>query len=442
MMVLPRFRYGFLLTSMLLVGLVLQGCGEEKEEVSETPAVTQPAGAETPDAQEVPGVTDSEILLGAHVPLSQTTAAVYAALADAMTAYFEYVNSQGGVHGRKITFLVGDDHFNPADAVDVVRKLVEQDGIFAMTGAVGPNSHLAVYRYLEEQGVPDLFIGGGLKEFLEPVGKSRFGGIPAYETEVIPIAEYVIDNYDGKRLGLLIQNDEAGVVGEAGLREILEGSDIQIVGRETCELTDTDLTPYAQRLKNANPDVVVMVVNAPLAANFIKVVRDVVAWDVPLVAGTAVAGEIVPALAGSENVEGMVAMTWSKMASQTDDPGIQRHTEIMQQFAPDVAVSTFTIYGQIFAELTVKALENAGPNLTRESLIEGAEAIRDFCCTLCVGPVNLGPDDHRPMEAVLQIRWQNGAWVPFDEPVSFESTPGKAIGCKGMGEPVYAGEGE
>jgi hypothetical protein len=85
----------------------------------------------------------------------------------------------------------------------------------------------------------------------------------------------------------------------------------------------------------------------------------------------------------------------------------------------------------------VKSLENAGPNLTRESLIEGAEAIRDFCCTFCLFPANLSPTDHRPSEMEVYNRVENGQWVTFGDPVNFESTPGEAIACEGKDKPVY-----
>jgi branched-chain amino acid transport system substrate-binding protein len=430
---LSRLQRGLLIIALLLASLLLLSCGEEKEGAAGTPAVTQPAGGGTPAAQEVPGVTDTEIVLGAHFPLSQSPAAVYASAVDAMRAYYEYVNSQGGIYGRKITFLVGDDHFNPADAVEVVRKLVEQNHVFAMAGALGP-AHLAVYQYLEEQGVPDLWVAGGLTKFTDPVIETLFGGTVDYDLEGKGVAKYVIDNYNGKKVSMLVQNDEMGAGMEEGFRKALKGSDVQIVGRETCELTDTDLTRYAQSLKTTNPDVVVLLANLGLSANFVKVARDVVAWDVPLVGQTIIASEILPALAGSKNAEGLVAGTFAKLPSQTDDPGIQRHKEIMQQFAPNVSVSTLTIFGQLIAELTVKALENAGPNLTRESLVEGAEAIRDWCCSLCLYPVNLSPTDHRPFETIRSVRWQNDEWVQFGEPVSSESTPGKLTSCEGVSQ--------
>ena len=109
----------------------------------------------------------------------------------------------------------------------------------------------------------------------------------------------------------------------------------------------------------------------------------------------------------------------------------------MKDFGQGVEASNFTLYGAAMGELMVKSLENAGPNLTRDSLIDGAEAIRDWCCTLCLTPVNLSPTDHRPFETEVYNRVENGKWVTFGEPVSYESTPGKVVGCKNGGEPVY-----
>ena len=133
---LPRLRRALLLAAIPLAGLLLLSCGGQ-EKTAETPVAAQPTGGGTPGAQKVPGVTDTEILLGTHMPLSQTPAAAYAPVADAMRAYFDYVNSKGGVYGRKIRLLVGDDHYNPADTVEVVRKLVEQDERLRHSGRPG-----------------------------------------------------------------------------------------------------------------------------------------------------------------------------------------------------------------------------------------------------------------------------------------------------------------
>jgi len=439
--VVPRFRRGFLLAGLLLVAFLLLSCSE-KEEGGETPAATQPAGAETPTTQEVPGVTDTEILLGSHFALSQSPAAAYAVIIDGMRAYFDYVNSQGGVHGRNIKLLIGDDHYNPADTVEVVRKLVEQDGIFAMIGSLGESTHTTVWRYLEEQGIPDLFQSSGIVKWTDPVVETRFGGNPDYHTEGKMLGQYIAEHYNGKKLALLVQNDEFGVDGEAGIRMGLEGSDVEIVARETYESTQWDVTAQTQRLKNANPDVVAAYAIPPPAASMVKVAREVLDWDVPFVVTGVNVSEIFAQLAGAQNAEGMISVVFGKQLYQTDDPGVQLHLQIMKDFGQGVQPANYTLYGQAMAEILVKGLENAGPDLTRESLVDGLESIRDWCCTACMVPVNMSPTDHRPMEMEFYIRMENGKWIPFDDPVSFESTPGKVVGCKGLGEPIYASEGQ
>ena len=426
---------------MFLAGLLLLSCGGGQK-ASETPAATQPAGAGTPSAEKVPGVTDTEILLGTHMPISQTVAAAYAPIADGIRAYFEYINSQGGVNGRRITFLVGDDHYNPADAVEVVRKQVEQDGVFAIISGLGDAGHAAVWKYLEERGVPDMWISGGLVKWTDPVVKSRFQGNPDYHTEGRMLGRYIAENYNGKKVGLLLSHDEFGVDGKAGILQGLEGSDVQIVAEETYESTQWDVTAQTQRLKNANPDLVVAYAIPPPAASLVKVAREVLNWDVPVLVSGVSVSDIFISLAGAQNAEGVVSVVFARQVYDTQDPGVQQHIQIMEQFGQGVPASNFTLYGQVMGELMVEALKNAGPNLTRESLEDGAEAIRDWCCSVCIVPVNLSPTDHRPFEVEVYNRVENGQWVEFGEPVNFESTPGKVVGCKAGGEPVYAGEGE
>ena len=426
---------------MFLAGLLLLSCGDG-EKAAETPAATGPTGAGTPSAEKVPGVTDTEILLGTHMPISQTVAAAYAPIADGIRAYFAYVNSQGGVNGRKITFLVGDDHYNPADAVEVVRKQVEQDGVFAIISGLGDAGHAAVWKYLEERGVPDMWISGGLVKWTDPVVKSRFQGNPDYYTEGRMLGRYIAENYNGKKLALLLSHDEFGVDGKAGILQGLEGSDVEIVAEETYESTQWDVTAQTQRLKNANPDLVVAYAIPPPAANLAKVAREVLNWDVPVLVSGVSVSDIFISLAGAQNAEGVVSVVFARQIYDAQDPGVQQHIQIMQQFGQGVPASNFTLYGQVVAELMVEALKNAGPNLTRESLEDGAEAIRDWCCSMCVVPVNLSPTDHRPFEMEVYDRVENGKWVAFGEPINFESTPGEVIGCKAGGEPVYAGEGE
>jgi ABC-type branched-subunit amino acid transport system substrate-binding protein len=406
---------------MATAALMAVACGGKEEKAEETPgaspAATQPA------TEKVPGVTDTEILLATHLPLSQTPAAAYAPLGNAMKAYFDYINdTDGGVYGRKIRFIICDDHYNPPDAAECARKLVEQDGIFALIGGLGSAAHGAAWKYLEERGVPDMWVLSGATKWTDPIVKTRFEGNPDYETEGKILGKYIAANYDGKKLGIVGQNDDLGEDGAKGLRAGIEGSHVEVVAVEKFESSATDLTPQMQRAKNAGAEVVAVYAVPTTAANAIKVAREVLAWDVPIVITGVAATDVTVMLAGPQNAEGVVSVVFGHQIYETDYPGVAKHIEIMKKYQPDIPPSNVTVLGASVAELTVEALKQAGPDLTRESFVEGAERVCDFTCSICLVPVSLSPTDHRPYQIEVYDRVDGGVWKTFGEPVSFEST--------------------
>lgn len=399
-----------LLAAALLAAVVAIACGEK--------GGTAPSG-------ETPGVTDTEVKFGTHMPLSQNPASAYAPIAFGIRAYFDYINdTQGGVHGRKLTLLIGDDHYNPPDTLEVVRKLVEQDKVFAIIGGLGEATHNAVWKYLEERGVPDMFLSTGLRKWTEPVVRTRFGGNPDYVSEGTILGQYIAQNYNGKKLGLLLQNDEFGDEGERGLREGLKGSNVQITAIETYEAIEADVSAQTQRLKNAGVDVVAAYAMPVQGASLVRTAREVLNWDVPIIVTGVDCSDIFIALAGPENAEGVISVVFGPQIYQTDHPGVKKHIEIMEKYGRGEPPSNFSLYGSFIGELTVHVLEKAGRDLTRESFLDAAESVRDFWCSTCepIGPINMSPTDHRPIEAEMYNRVENGKWVAFGEPVTFEST--------------------
>jgi ABC-type branched-subunit amino acid transport system substrate-binding protein len=380
-------------------------------------------------ATTVPGVTDTEILLGTHFPLSQHLAAAYAPIATAgMQGYFDYINDQGGINGRKIKLMIEDDHYTPSDTAQVVRQLVEHDQVFAIVGGLGTATHSAVSAYLEQQGVPDMFILSGAAKFTDPVVKSRFGGNPDYVTEGKILGGYVAKEHPNAKLGLILQNDDFGEDGKRGIEEGIAGSGVTIAASETYESTETDLTSHVQRVRNAGADVVVAYTLPPQGANVVKVAREVLNWDAPIVVTGVDATDIFISLAGAKNAEGVVSVVFGKQVYQTDDPGIAKHIEIVNKYGGGVPPSNLTVSGQAIAEFMVEALKKAGRNLTRESLLDAAESIRDFTCSVCLVPASLSPTDHRPFEVEAFDRVVDGKWVTFGTPVGFESTKATAGG--------------
>ena len=362
--------------------------------------------------------------LGIHIPLSLNAAAAYAPVAYGMKAFFDYINNQGGVYGRKITLLIGDDHYNPSDTVEVVKKLVEQDKVFAVVGGLGEAPHSAVWKYLEEKGVPDMFISSGLTKWTDPVVRTRFAGNPDYMTEGTVLGQYIAKNYNGKKLGLLLQSDEFGAEGEKGLLRGIEGSDVKIVARETDEPTDVDVTAQTQRLRNAGAEVIAAWTHPLQAASLVKTARGLLTWDVPIVVTGVDCSDIFIALAGAENAEGVVSVVFGHQAYEHELQGVQEYEKIWKKFGNGESFSNFALYGISVAEATVRVLEMAGQDLTRGSFLDAAESICNFYCTTCVGfgPWNTSPTDHR-INQVEQINIvRNGEWVAVGDTISFEAT--------------------
>jgi ABC-type branched-subunit amino acid transport system substrate-binding protein len=307
--------------------------------------------------------------------------------------------------------------------LEVVRKLVEQDKVFAIVAGLGEATHSAVWKYLEERGVPDLFITAGLLKWSEPVVRTRFAGSVDFVTEGRMLGRYVVENYPGKKLGLLLQNDEMGSDSEKGLNMALEGSDVKVVAKEMYEAAVFDATAQTQRLRNAGAEVVIAFAIPPQAASLVKTARETLNWDVPVLVSGIDASEIFLQLAGGNNAEGVVSIVMGHQITDTDQPGIQQHIAIMKQYGGDTTPSNFTLYGQGMGELLVEGLKRAGRDLTRDSLIDALESIRGWTCSACMVPMSLSPTDHRPLEIEMYDRVENGKWVAFGEPISFESTP-------------------
>jgi ABC-type branched-subunit amino acid transport system substrate-binding protein len=407
-----------LVAAALLMMSACGGDGDDDESASSTtPEDSDVAGDST-------GVTDTEVKWGTHFPLSGNPAAAYAPIAFGMDAFFKYINAQGGIYGRQLTLLIGDDHYNPADTVEVVRKLVEQDQVFGIIGGLGEATHLSVYKYLEERGIPDMFVSTGLLKWVEPVAKNRFGGNPDYVVEGTFLGQYIANNFDGKKLGLLIQNDALGAEGETGLKKGIEGSDVEIVATESYEAEQPDVSSQTQRLRDAGAEVVAVFAIPPQAASLVKTARETLNWDIPIIVSGINSSDIFVLLAGAETAEGVVSFTFGHQAYEKDFPGIQTYDKIWAKYGNGGDLNNFETYGMFVAELTIHIMELAGPDLTRESFLDAAESVCQFWCTSCpgVGPISLSPTDHKPTEALIYNEVQDGKWVAISDPVAVEST--------------------
>jgi branched-chain amino acid transport system substrate-binding protein len=414
----PRWMW-LLAPALLIAALAASACDGNGEQGKGTPTVVPVT----------PGVTDTEVVLGSHLPLSGYAAAWGVDIKAGMDAYFASVNDQGGVNGRKIRLIVGDDQYTGPLAAEVVRKLVEQDKVFAIIGGLGSAAHSAVWKYLETNSVPDMFILTGDSKWTVPTVKTRFAWLVDYITEGKILGEYIAKNFQGKKLGIIEQNDEFGSEGEKGLREGIKDANMDVVV-ETYEETQNDLIGQVQRLKNQNVDVIAAYAMPIQVASAIKGAHETLGWDVPFVITGVDAVEVVGALAGYDNIEGTVTVVYGHQAFEKDVPGIQAHWDMMAKYAPGVKPTNLTLTGASIAEGITNILKNAGRDLTRESFLDTAELTCEWESPAGLAPSSMSPTDHRPIEVEEYVRatMDNSTdppmfvWEPFGDLINFEST--------------------
>lgn len=417
-----------LIAATALCGLAVGACGQKN--AGQTDAGGGNGSMNLPG--EMQGVTDNEIRIGTIQPLSGDPAAIYGnAIAKGMQAYYDYINDNGGMYGRKIKLILGDNQYSGSVASEAARRLVEQDKVFAIQGSEGTAPHSAIYKYLEEHGIPDMYILSGSATFVDPVARTRFGGLVDYVTEGRVFATYIKQNFDGQKLGILAQNDDFGKEGEQGLRQGLQeqGANMDITV-EYFDETNTDVTSQVQRLKGADVNIVAFWGGPLQAANLIKTARETLSWQVPVMINGTNALDILGQLAGYDNIEGTVSGMMGHQAFETDNPGVARAREIVAKYAPDVPFDNMVLIGYSISEGMTGFLKQAGKDLTQESFIKAAESLCNYKSDLFLVPQSTSPTDHRLSEADVLVRATTDRssgtpvfrWVPFGDVISFEST--------------------
>ncbi|GAB7051884.1 ABC transporter substrate-binding protein [Catenuloplanes indicus JCM 9534] len=341
----------------------------------------------------VPGVTDTEIVVGTHMPLTGPASAGYSQIAPATKAYFDFVNAAGGINGRKITLKVKDDGYNPANTQQVVRELVLQDKVFAILNGLGTPTHTGVLDFLNSQRVPDLFVASGSRSWDQP-GKypGTFGFNPDYTVEGKILGAYVQQNLAGKKTCFLGQDDDFGRDSLAGVTAVL--GDAGVAVKQTYTTSVTNVGPQVDAFKSNACEVVILATVPGFTALTVgTAARQAFTpqWIVSNVGGdydtlAKSLGDAAPLL------EGLLGANYLPAASAASDPWIQLFQKINTQYNAGAPFDGNTVYGMSVGYLFVQVLQAAGRDLTRESLIDAVE--KGGYTGPGLGPLRFSADDH------------------------------------------------
>ncbi|WP_181776730.1 ABC transporter substrate-binding protein [Amycolatopsis pittospori] len=328
------------------------------------------------------GVTDTTIKIGAHFPLTGVAAPGYSEIPSGHQAYYDYVNANGGINGRKIEFVVKDDGYNPTNTSAVTNELVLKEEIFAMVGGLGTPTHSAVVDFLNNSKVPDLFVSSGSLRWGDDPKKApfTFGWQPDYEIEGKIIGDWVRKNLPNAKVGLFLQDDDFGRDGEKGARRFL---DKQIVEVAKYSPGNTDIAPQIAKLKAAGVDLV-LGFNVPSYTALSQLASLKIGFKPtwfysnvgsdPALVGSLLArfseGKVAN---GASLIDGVVTTEYLPGVDAPDNAWTKLWQNVWKAHGKGGDLTNYRIYGMAQAYTFVQALQAAGKDLTRERVVEAIQ---------------------------------------------------------------------
>jgi branched-chain amino acid transport system substrate-binding protein len=379
-------------------------------------ALASGAGA-SPSAD--PGVTSNSVLLGGTAPLTGEAAA-FGSVAPGAKAYFDYVNAKGGVNGRKISYTYYDDAYNPAQTVQLTRRLVEQDHVFAIFNSVGTANNLAIRDYLNAGKVPQLFVGDGSQQIASPAKYPwTMGFLMSYRGEGDVYGKTIVKTRPRAKIAVLYENTDLGRDMLTGLNRAIAGKGPKVVAAQSYEFTGADVSSQVALLKASGADTLMLFATPKFFLQAI-VTAHKLGWKPGVYIASVSIEPGIMAIArfnAPELTKGALSIAFVKNPNDpiwAKDPAVALYRSIMKRYAPTGKPSdVYNWYGMTVAWTMVETLRKAGRNLTRARLLAAARSLDTGANPFLLPGIRLKTSrtDYRPMDYVYLYRYDNKQWV-------------------------------
>jgi ABC-type branched-subunit amino acid transport system substrate-binding protein len=347
----------------------------------------------------VRGVTDSTVVIGSWAPLTGP-AALWGALGRGTETYFKMINEEGGIHGRRIEFVLRDDAYQPSRTVAAVRQMVERDGVFAFVVGVGTATGMAVKDYLVRNEIPWVGPATGATGWAYPPTEYVFAAYPLYFDEAAALVDHAVNELGWTRVAVLHQNDDFGRSGAVGAEMALERHGLELVEQVSVEVLDTDLSSHALRLRESGAEVVLLWLT-PKHGAIILGAASKLGFNPQWMASSVLSDAELMYDITDGLWEGVIFSTLGEFPSSSH-PLVQKYQVARERFAPDERGGTFFFAGFMFAEPLVEGLRRAGRDLTAETFIDAMESLDGFQGT--GPPLTYGPDQRQGGRSVFLAR--------------------------------------
>ncbi len=420
------------------VAMVIAACGSSGTPTSgASPGSASSSAALTASA---PGITPTQILIGSHQPLTGVAAPGYSEIAPASKAYFDYVNSRGGIFGRKIVYKYLNDQYNPTNTSNVVHQLVLQDSVYAIFNGLGTPTHLAVAQYLNAQKVPDVFVASGCECWDNPAKyPDTFGWQLDYVREGKILGNYVKQHFKGKKIGYFFQDDEFGQDGVKGLDYEIPKS--QVVAKQSYNPANVNVGPQVAALKAAGAQVVVSF-SVPAFTALLQLTSLKLQFKPQLVVSDVgsdptTLGGLLAAFGKNKKLsgltQGIITDSYLPSLGDTSSSWIGLFKKVHDQYIPKLPFDGNVAYGLAVGYTFVQAMLKAGRNPTRQDLINAIQA--GLPQGPSVAPYAYSASDHNGITGAYMAVIKNGALVPKGPVLVTDTSPTGAITTSSSAQP-------
>jgi ABC-type branched-subunit amino acid transport system substrate-binding protein len=368
------------------------------------------------------GATDTEIKIGNTMPYSGPASA-YGTIGKAAAAYFKKINDEGGINGRKINFISVDDGYSPPKAVEMARRLVEQDEVLFIWGPLGTPSNSAIQKYMNAKKVPQLFVYTGATKWNDPKNFPwTMGWQPNYQTEAAIYAKHILQTKPDAKIAVLYQNDDYGKDYLKGFEDGLGAkAKTLIVAKASYETSDPTVDSQIVQLQGSGANVFFNIATPKFAAQAIRKAYDIGWKPVQYLnnVSASIGSVLIPA--GLEKSVGIISTVYLKdQADPTwkDDKGLNDWRAFMAKYYPEGDLKdSGNVSGYGNAQTLVQVLKQCGDNLTRENVMKQAANLKNFeSGVLLPGiKINTSATDFAPIESVQLARFDGKEWARFGE---------------------------
>jgi branched-chain amino acid transport system substrate-binding protein len=366
-----------------------------------------------------PGASDTEIKIGNTSPYSGPVSA-YGTMGKTAAAYFKMVNDQGGINGRRVTFISLDDGYSPPKTVEMTRRLVEQDEVLFVFNSIGTATNTAIHKYMNAKKVPQLFVGSGASKWQDAKNFPwTMAFPPAYHTEGELYGKHIASSKPDAKVAILFQNDDYGKDYVKGFKAGLGDKAKQIVAEASYEVTEPTIDSQIAQLKGSGADVFFNVTTPKFAAMAIRKVHDIGWKPVHYLNNhsTSIASVLTPA--GLEKSVDIISTQYIKDPRDsrwTDDKGVKDYLAFMAEYYPDGDPMDWSNqFSYASTAAIAHVLKQCQDNLTRENVMKQAANIKDLQLDIFIPgiKINTGPSDFIPVESLQFVRFDGKQWVPF-----------------------------